>query len=102
MLTIDMVIIANCLVQMPDKLRIFNELCMVKSTIVNADETELIWDIVAFLENLDRSVRIALKHSFGGFIAYADGKVHGANMEPTWVLSAPNGPHVGPMNLLSL
>ena len=27
-----------------------------------------------------------------------DGKVHGANMGPTWVLSAPDGPHVGPMN----
>ena len=26
-------------------------------------------------------------------------KVHGANMDPTWVLSAPDGPHVGPMNL---
>ena len=26
-------------------------------------------------------------------------KVHGANMEPTWVLSARDGPHVGPMNL---
>ena len=25
-------------------------------------------------------------------------KVHGANMGPTWVLSAPAGPHVGPMN----
>ena len=25
--------------------------------------------------------------------------VHGANMGPTWVLSAPDGPHVGPMNL---
>ena len=23
---------------------------------------------------------------------------HGANMGPTWVLSAPDGPHVGPMN----
>ena len=29
----------------------------------------------------------------------SDSKVHGANMGPTWVLSAPNGPHVGPMNL---
>ena len=29
-----------------------------------------------------------------------DSKVHGANMGPTWVLSAPNGPHVGPMNLV--
>ena len=28
-----------------------------------------------------------------------DSKVHGANMGPTWVLSDPDGPHVGPMNL---
>ena len=28
-----------------------------------------------------------------------DSKVHGANMGPTWVLSAPYGPLVGPMNL---
>ena len=28
-----------------------------------------------------------------------DSKVHVANMGPTWVLSAPDGPHVGPMNL---
>ena len=27
-------------------------------------------------------------------------KVHGANMGPTWVLSAPDGPHVGPINLV--
>ena len=27
-----------------------------------------------------------------------DNKVHGANMGLTWVLSAPDGPHVGPMN----
>ena len=31
--------------------------------------------------------------------SFADNKVHGANMGPTWVLSAPDGPHVGPMNL---
>ena len=30
---------------------------------------------------------------------YPDSKVYGANMGPTWVLSAPGGPHVGPMNL---
>ena len=29
---------------------------------------------------------------------FPDSKVHGANMGPTWVLSAPDGPHVGPMN----
>ena len=31
--------------------------------------------------------------------AIPDSNVHGANMGPTWVLSAPDGPHVGPMNL---
>ena len=29
----------------------------------------------------------------------SDNKVHGANMGLTWVLLAPDGPHVGPMNL---
>ena len=29
----------------------------------------------------------------------ADSMVHGANMGTTWVLSVPDGPHVGPMNL---
>ena len=28
-----------------------------------------------------------------------DNKVCGANMGPTWVLSAPDGPQVGPINL---
>ena len=28
-----------------------------------------------------------------------DNKVHVTHMEPTWVLSAAGGPHVGPMNL---
>ena len=28
-----------------------------------------------------------------------DSKFHGANMGATWVLPAPDGPHVGPMNL---
>ena len=29
-----------------------------------------------------------------------DSKVRVANMGPTWILSAPGGPHVGPMNLV--
>ena len=33
------------------------------------------------------------------FRRYPDSEVHGANMGPTWVLSAPDGPHFGPMNL---
>ena len=28
-----------------------------------------------------------------------DSKLYGANMGPTWVLSAPDGPHGGPTNL---
>ena len=28
-----------------------------------------------------------------------DSKIHRANMGPTWVLSAPDGPHVGSLNL---
>ena len=32
-------------------------------------------------------------------LSYPDNKVHGANMGPTWVLSTPVGPHVGPMDI---
>ena len=31
--------------------------------------------------------------------AYPDSKVYGDNMGPTWVLLAPDGPHVGAINL---
>ena len=31
-----------------------------------------------------------------------DSKVHGANTGPAWVLSTPDGPHVGPMSLAIL
>ena len=33
-----------------------------------------------------------------GLGSVPDSKVHVANMGPTWVLSAPDGPYVGPMN----
>ena len=33
-------------------------------------------------------------------ILHPDSKIHGAIMGPTWVLSAPGGPHVGPINLV--
>ena len=32
-------------------------------------------------------------------IVYSDSKVHGSNTVPTWVLSAPDGPHLSPMKL---
>ena len=31
-----------------------------------------------------------------------DSKIHGANMGPTWILSAPGGPHIGPWILLCI
>ena len=34
-----------------------------------------------------------------GHKLYPDSKVHGANMGPIWVLSAPDGPQVVPINL---
>ena len=33
---------------------------------------------------------------------FPDSKVNGADMGPTWVLSAPDGPHVGPINFASV
>ena len=39
------------------------------------------------------------KWNIDNVLAIPKSKVHGANMGPTWVLSAPDGPHVGPMNL---
>ena len=44
-------------------------------------------------------VMINLFIPFVHFQRFADSKVHGANMGTTWVLSAPDGPRIGPMNL---
>ena len=38
-------------------------------------------------------------HHVWFWIIVPDSKEHGANMGPTWVLSAPDEPHVGPMDL---
>ena len=37
--------------------------------------------------------------STGSDNGFPDNEIHGANMGPTWVPSAPDGPHVDPMNL---
>ena len=37
--------------------------------------------------------------TMSGNHGFPESKVHRDNMGPTWVLSAPYGPHVGPMNL---
>ena len=47
----------------------------------------------------DETLTNTLQETHGSaYDNYPDSKVHGANMGPTWVLSAPDGPHVGPIN----
>ena len=63
-----------------------------------------VWDgITSPFPNCTVEVWELLSYSIPPFIGYMithpDSKVHGANMGPTWVLSSPDGPHVGPMNL---
>ena len=43
----------------------------------------------------------SLHDYWGNKGAFPDSKVHGTNMEPTWVLSAPDGPMLAPWTLLS-
>ena len=66
------------------------------------------WQLECLFNNIQISGKENLKtltlhyspFASGGFLLQKapDSKVHGANMGPTWVLSAPDGPHVGPMN----
>ena len=48
--------------------------------------------IMSYAKNDDHLVSASM-------VKYPDSKIRGANMGPTWVLFAPDGPHVGPMNL---
>ena len=58
-------------------------------------QNSCIWGIVIWLMWNKKNAN----QSDTGLIYILDGKVHGANMVPSWVLSAPDGPHVGRMNL---
>ena len=44
-------------------------------------------------------IRVDIVQMIDPSIELPDSKLHEANMGPTWILSAPDGPHVGPMNL---
>ena len=48
---------------------------------------------------LDANFAVVMTTSSATIDDNPDSKVHGVNMGPNWVLSAPDGPHVGPMNL---
>ena len=63
----------------------------IRLCIADWDEVEWIW--------LVSIVIVAIGDGMSSKQTNPDSKVHGANMGPTWVLSAPDGPHVVPMNL---
>ena len=48
--------------------------------------------------NPEKWVNESIKSMNWRYSQCPDSKVHGANMGPTWVLSAPDGPHIVPMN----
>ena len=53
-----------------------------------------------FAKGMSRSYRAKPRfHRCCVNISIPDSKVHGTNMGPTWVLSATDGPHIGPTNL---
>ena len=54
-----------------------------------------------FLNDQLLTLKLVLNLERGVLNPNPDSKVHGANMGHTWVLSAPDGPHVGPWTLLS-
>ena len=67
-------------------------------TINDNTNCEIIWR--QYVQVPTRNMRYLggnVNNSYPGF--WPDSKFNGANMGPTWVLSAPDGPHVGPMNL---
>ena len=51
------------------------------------------------LERVISLTSIGINIVMCNLITFPDSKVHAANMGPTWVLSTPGGPHVGPINL---
>ena len=54
---------------------------------------------IVWWQNFSVLIIYAILSGWFTLVSYPDSKVHGAKMGPTWVLSAPDGPHVGLMNL---
>ena len=61
-----------------------------------ASHTILLWKFDTLTHWSQGDVALISKEQFSNF---PNSKVHGGNIGPTWVLSAPDGPHVGPMVL---
>ena len=66
------------------------------------NESRWPYDNPVYPKNYVHGPRYVMFWWFGTYsynLILLDSKVHGANMGPTWVLSAPGGPHVSPTNL---
>ena len=78
---------------------------MISVAYISSDQITEIWSIsvelvlYAWIGELAYYQYIFYIHMSFQTIISPVNKVHGANMGPTWVLSAPDGPHVGPMNI---
>ena len=74
---------------------------IIHQILINMKKNLLKWAPVYLLGNTTATDDLEtqkLKVSSSIILTYPDSKVHWVNMGPTWVLSAPDGPHVGPMN----
>ena len=62
--------------------------------------TECSYSAILFCNNVSNiNLILTYNHKMNHLGSNPDSKVHAAHMGPTWVLSAPGGPHVGPVNL---
>ena len=60
---------------------------------------DLFWACTGIFHSYHAGFRVSCVGWVNSGPTSPDSKVHGAYMGLTWVLSAPDGPHVGPMNL---
>ena len=56
-------------------------------------DSDNLWELIL------NNIRGAFAMMVISLLRFSDSKVHGANMGPIWVLSAPDGPHVDPINI---
>ena len=71
-----------------------DDVIMITSTSLRDQWVNTSWDVQYNFKALSKCMY--LRHNETN----PDSKIHAANMGPTWVLAAPGGPHVDPMNLV--
>ena len=73
--------------------------CFFPVVLLLGNKKNLKLHVLTLFSGIHRSVSVLSGITSYGWVNNPDSQVHGANMGPTWVLSAPDGPRVGPMNL---